>query len=128
MARYKSVLLVEDDPITMLVCERIIRMNDFAAEVKSCENGELALQHLESLMLNGTQMPDIVFLDVNMPVMDGWGFLEGLVRLEAKGKLPRIFILSSTVDPEDYKKARSYEVVENFILKPLNRDSLERIP
>ncbi len=128
MPRYKNVLVVEDDPITMLVCERIIKMNDFAAVVKSCENGELALQHLASLMTNGGQMPDIIFLDVNMPVMDGWGFLEGLTRLEAGGKLPRIFILSSTVDPEDYKKARSYSAVENFILKPLTRDSLERIP
>src|SRR4051794_24289990 len=109
MARFNNVLLVEDDPITLMVCERIMKMNDFAAVVKSCENGELAIRFLSDLLQEDGTVPEIIFLDINMPVLDGWGFLEELERIRGSFvKLPRIFILSSTVDPEDYKKTSTY--------------------
>lgn len=61
MARFKSVLLVEDDPITILVCDRIIKMNHFSDEVKSCENGRYALDYLKASGEEGT-LPEIIFL------------------------------------------------------------------
>ena len=128
MAKFKSVLLVEDDPITILVCDRIIKMNDFSEVVKSCENGRRALDLLKASSIAGT-LPDIIFLDINMPVMNGWDFLEELEEIKASlSMLPRIFILSSTVDPQDLSRAKTFSTVEDFISKPLDKEFLDSIP
>ena len=128
MAKFKSVLLVEDDPITILVCDRIIKMNHFSDVVKSRENGRRALDFLKESSIVGT-LPDIIFLDINMPVMNGWDFLEELEEIKfSLSTLPRIFILSSTVDPEDLSRAKTFSTVENFISKPLDKEFLDSIP
>lgn len=128
MSSYKNVLLVEDDPITIMVCERIITMIAFAEKVTSCENGKLAIDHLRSLLENNKPIPEIIFLDINMPVMNGWDFLEELDNIkESFEQLPRIYILSSTVDPEDYKRAKSFPAVIDFISKPLSKQYLDQI-
>lgn len=127
MARFTDVLLVEDDPITIMVCDRIIKMTLFAEKVTSCENGKIAIDYL-SAMQNKENAPKIIFLDINMPVMNGWDFLEEFEKVKAEYKLlPRIYLLSSTVDPEDYKKAKAFTLVESFISKPLNKEALEKI-
>ncbi len=129
MARFKSVLLVEDDPITILVCDRIMKLNSFTEKVKSCENGKYALDYLKDVSVNEPESsPQVIFLDINMPVMNGWDFLEEYENIKAAlPQLPRIFILSSTVDPEDYNKAKSYTSVEDFISKPLSKENLDTI-
>jgi CheY-like chemotaxis protein len=63
-----------------------------------------------------------------MPVMNGWDFLEEFEKVQGEfSELPRIYLLSSTVDPEDYKKAKNFSLVEDFISKPLSREALETI-
>ena len=127
MAKFSDVLLVEDDPITIMVCDRMIRMTSFAEKVKSCENGKAAIDYLSSLADNDA-VPDIIFLDINMPVMNGWDFLKEFDKLRRKFKtLPRIYLLSSTVDPEDYNKARNFSLVKDFISKPLSKEVLQSI-
>jgi CheY-like chemotaxis protein len=127
MAKFSDVLLVEDDPITIMVCDRMIRMTSFAEKVKSCENGKAAIDYLSSLSENET-IPDIIFLDINMPVMNGWDFLEEFDKIRRKfSTVPRIYLLSSTVDPEDYNKARSFSLVKDFISKPLSKEVLQNI-
>ncbi|WP_207493757.1 response regulator [Aridibaculum aurantiacum] len=128
MSRYSNVLLVEDDPITIMVCDRIIKMSDFAQNVVSCENGKYAIDHIKRIIDEGKQFPEIIFLDINMPVMNGWDFLEEFEALKDMiSPMPRIFILSSTVDPEDYKRAKSFTAVDNFISKPLSKEFLDDI-
>ena len=128
MSKYKSVLLVEDDPITILVCDRIITMSEFADKVISCENGKIAYDYLKDLLAKGEDIPEIIFLDINMPVMNGWDLLEELEHIKSSfSKLPRIYILSSTVDPEDYKRAKSFDAVVDFISKPLSKELLHEI-
>lgn len=127
MAKFKEVLLVEDDPITIMVCDRIIKMSAFSENVFSCENGRVAIDKLLS-QKDTDEMPDIIFLDINMPIMNGWDFLEEFERIKEQFKtLPRIFLLSSTVDPEDYKRAKQFPIVQNFISKPLSKEALSQI-
>ncbi len=127
MAKFTDVLLVEDDPITIMVCERIIKMTSFADKVTSCQNGKLAFDYLLSLKEQGI-FPKIIFLDINMPVMNGWDFLAELEKVKSDFKeLPCIYLLSSTVDPEDYRKAKSFLLVKDFISKPLSKEVLEKI-
>lgn len=127
MAKFTDVLLVEDDPITIMVCERIIKMTFFAEKVTSCQNGKIAFDYLLSLREKGT-VPNIIFLDINMPVMNGWDFLTELDKVKSHfKKLPFIYLLSSTVDPEDYRKAKDFLLVKDFISKPLSKEVLETI-
>lgn len=126
MAKFAEVLLVEDDPITIMVCDRIIKMTSFSEKVTSCENGKIALDFLTGNP--DKDVPPIIFLDINMPVMNGWDFLDEFDKMKGSFKqLPRIYLLSSTVDPEDYKKAGSYALVSDFISKPLSREALDKI-
>jgi len=129
MSRFKSILLIEDDPITIMVCERIIRMTGFAEQLKSVTNGQEAMDYLqEQAKKDEHNMPDIIFLDINMPVMNGWEFLEQFHKIEPLfSKQPSVYRLSSTVDPEDYARAASYGVVKRFVSKPLTKDVLESI-
>jgi CheY-like chemotaxis protein len=128
MRRFTSVLLVEDDPITAMVCDRIIKMTGFAEKVSLCENGKTALNHLSNLGSTDTSLPEIIFLDINMPVMNGWDFLHQFENIQSSFKqVPSIYILSSTIDPEDYERAKSYALVKDFISKPLSKESLEKI-
>lgn len=127
MAKFTNVLLVEDDPITIMVCERIIKMTSFAEKVTSCLNGKIALDYLLSLREKGT-LPEIIFLDINMPVMNGWDFLIELNKVKSDFEVfPDIYLLSSTVDPEDYIKAKNFSLVKHFISKPLSKEVLDKI-
>jgi CheY-like chemotaxis protein len=127
MAKFRDVLLVEDDPITIMVCDRIIKMTSFAEKVKSCENGKIGIDYLTDLDEN-SPTPTIIFLDINMPVMNGWDFLEEFEKIKSRfTPLPRIYLLSSTVDPEDYKKAQKFSLVQDFISKPLSKEALQNI-
>jgi CheY-like chemotaxis protein len=127
MAKFKNVLLVEDDPITVMVCDRIIRNSDFADDVMTCENGADAIAYIKQLLSSGT-LPELIFLDINMPVMNGWDFLTEFEAFDHGSKvLPRVFVLSSTVDPDDFKKAEKFHRVENVISKPLTKEVLDNI-
>lgn len=127
MAKFTHVLLVEDDPITVMVCERIIKMTFFAETVTSCQNGKIALDYLLSAREND-DMPQLIFLDINMPVMNGWDFLIELDKIKYDFKmLPDIYLLSSTVDPEDYNKAKNFKLIKDFISKPLSKEALNKI-
>ncbi len=128
MTKYKKVLLVEDDPITIMVCDRILKMTEFGTEIISKTNGHDAIAYLKHLIETKDEIPEIIFLDINMPVMNGWDFLSEFTELEKLFNfIPKVFILSSTVDPEDTRKAQSYDCVVGSISKPLTKVHLEEI-
>jgi CheY-like chemotaxis protein len=127
MAMYNHVLLVEDDPITILVCDRVLRMTDFAKNIVSKKNGQEGIEYIKELIINDMDLPQIIFLDINMPVMNGWDFLNEFSVLQSDCKsIPKIYILSSTVDPEDRKKAELYPMAGS-ISKPLTKEHLEKL-
>lgn len=128
MAKFTEVLLVEDDPITIMVCERIIKMTLFAEKVTSCQNGKIAFDYLYAAKKKGV-LPQIIFLDINMPIMTGWDFLAELEKVKFDfPNLPGIYLLSSTVDPEDFSKAKNFTLIKDFISKPLSKETLDKIP
>ena len=129
MACFNRVLLVEDDPITSLVCERIIKLTFFSEIIITLNNGEEALVFIKEQLSTAPQnLPEVIFLDVNMPLMNGWELLDELSPLCASfKKTPLIYILSLTVDPEDQLRGASYPFVHGFLSKPLTKSDLEKV-
>jgi CheY-like chemotaxis protein len=124
--KFKKILLVDDDMITVIITDRIIKHNAFSEEVVSLNNGQEALDYLAKS--TPEDIPEIIFLDLNMPIMDGWEFLEHYQKLSfGINNYPPVYILSSTADSEDQRKAMSYSFVKKFISKPLLQRHLEII-
>ncbi|MDZ4726510.1 MAG: response regulator [Leptospira sp.] len=127
----KSVLCVDDDPIALGIQSILLKQSKFCDQTITKTNGEEALQYYESLLpliANESIYPSIVFLDLNMPVVDGWGFLETF-HLKYILHFPdtKVYILTSSVDPEDKERASKYSFVKDFISKPITKFILEKI-
>jgi CheY-like chemotaxis protein len=125
-SRSVSVLLVDDDEINNFISIKLIKKALLNTEIMACLNGKFAIdQLLEIQRTDPSKMPDYILLDINMPIMNGWEFLDEYKRLniDPLGKC-KIFIISSSVFSNDINKARSYPLVKDFISKPLNVDKI----
>lgn len=108
------------------VAERNIRKYSFAADVIQKESAKSALAFLSSLENRPDELPDVIFLDIRMPEIDGFGFLVEYEKLpEALRRKSIIVMLSSSLDPDDHEKARNSKYVNRFLNKPLNKDQLD---
>jgi len=127
--RAVSILLVDDDEINNFISIKLIRKALFNAEITACLNGKFAIDQLVEMQRKGAdKLPDYILLDINMPIMNGWEFLDEYTRLniDPDGKT-KIFIISSSVFSNDINKARSYPLVKSFISKPLSVDKIKEM-
>ena len=125
-SRSVSVLLVDDDEINNFISIKLIKKALLTTEIIACLNGKYAIDQLVDIQRKDpSKLPDYILLDINMPIMNGWEFLDEYKRLniDPSGKT-KIFIISSSVFSNDINKARSYPLVKDFISKPLNVDKI----
>lgn len=128
----RKVLCVDDDTISLTISQLLLKRTGFATEVDTAIDGSEALEYFEALFANDPDpvgnAPELILLDINMPVMNGWEFLEEYnPRYAEKLSNTHIIILSSTIDPEDFALAKQYPVVKQFISKPLSIENLEEL-
>lgn len=130
----ETILCVDDDIITLMLCKMVIAKTPFANEIDTAKNGEDALKYFDKLKqsnLSGDtskKNPQLIFLDLNMPVMGGWEFLDTFSTAEySEYNHIKVIILSSTIDPEDLKKSKKYPMVIDFLSKPISKEMLEYI-
>lgn len=129
-----KILCVDDDAITLMLCKKVIERVSFAHEILTAKNGEEAIFYFDELAPQLQQdqtvsYPKLTFLDLNMPIMNGWEFLDnylqnGYHELFSEAKF---IVLSSTIDPNDVEKTKSYPMVIDFLSKPITKEMLENL-
>lgn len=124
-----SILLVDDDEINNFISIKLIKKALSNTDISACLNGRFAIEELVELQKKDPSLlPDFILLDINMPIMNGWEFLDEYKRLnlDPLGK-SKIYIISSSVFSNDINKARSYPLVKNFISKPLSVEKIKEM-
>jgi CheY-like chemotaxis protein len=123
MPGFKKILIVDDDIITVTICERMMKISNFAEEVVKCADGQQAREYL----LKNIPQPDVILLDLHMGIMNGWEFLEWYQRWTPAFNYPPVYVLSSSLSQEDSKRSQAYEQVKGYIVKPITIDHLNEI-
>jgi CheY-like chemotaxis protein len=120
------VLLIDDSDIDSMVNKRVIEKAGLSSVVVAKNSAQSAYEYLMGIAADKVEMiPDVIFLDIRMPEMDGFGFLELFENLpESIHAKSKIVMLSSSIDSEDYKKAMDNRFVKQFLNKPLHKESV----
>ncbi len=127
--KLNCVLLVDDDDGTNFINRKIIEKAGVAEYIHTSLNGKEAIEYLSKVSNEGIYpQPDLILMDINMPVMDGWEFVEVYENLKIgqKGKII-IVMLTTSLNPDDKKKADHYKEISDFEFKPLTLKKLEKI-
>ena len=121
----KLIWLVDDDPIYHIIMKRVINKSGLSSQVTSFQNGKDAIASLKNSINENLDLPDLILLDIEMPVLDGWGFMDEWTNL--KQQLPtniQIYISSSSIAIEDKTKAKNNPDILGYMSKPISIEDL----
>jgi CheY-like chemotaxis protein len=131
---FDKILCVDDDPITLMLYKKVLTIANFSKEIDSANNGKQALTYFDNLKSeivsnSNTVFPKIVFLDLNMPILSGWEFLDIFTQNGYSSVFPdtKVIVMSSTIDPKDIEKSKSYPMVIEFLSKPITKEMLRTL-
>lgn len=120
----KTIAIIDDDKIFQFTTQIRLKKLESIKDILSFEDGEQAYDYLKL----GENLPDIIFLDINMPIVDGWDFLELFKELpEAYKENITIYMTSSSINPDDVKRADENKYVNKYVVKPFENEVLEEI-
>ena len=123
--KYKKVMVVDDNEIDLYIAEVVMGTTKFAEKVICMKSGKEALEHLKPLFSDPEEIPSLIFLDINMPEMTGFEFLNEYQHLpENIRKKCIIMMLTTSLNADDRLQAESNEFVHKFLNKPLDRNKL----
>lgn len=122
--KYNKVLVIDDTTLDRFIADRLMKLCDFAIEIECMNSASAALAYLGD---DHAELPELIFLDLNMPGMSGFQFLKEYKKLPEHRKRRSIVMLTSSVLEEDKSYALSDEHVVSFIVKPLNKDVLRQL-
>ncbi len=121
MMKYKDIFVVDDDKTYHFILKNLLNKNKIIVTPSFFENGLDALEILKEKISDNT-LPDLILLDINMPIMDGWQFLAEFKKLKSDFNLSTaIYLVTSSNDPMDLSKAKTYEnEISKYFLKPID--------
>jgi two-component SAPR family response regulator len=120
----KITCIIDDDKLSIKLMSMLMIKNNFCEEIISFHNPQVALDNLTTNCNTPSKLPDIIFLDLNMPILDGWQFLDEFILLPLKKEIS-VFIVSSSIDPIDFEMVKKYNMVKNYIVKPITAEKLK---
>jgi CheY-like chemotaxis protein len=123
----KKLVFIDDDPIDHFVMKHVLRARNFFDTTYTVD-GSLVLDYIEENKDSPEKLPDLIFLDLNMPQYSGWEFLERMQKLHCHIlKDIHVYVLSSSLRPADRETSSRYSFVSEFISKPVNTLEMQRI-
>lgn len=128
MKKINTVFLIDDDPIHQQIAKRMIERQQVTKKIVSFLEADLALNYIREQLYQPEFLPDLILLDINMPVMDGWDFLEAFESF--RENIPKrilIYILTSSVNESDMVKAKTYASLDGYLVKPLTTETIEHL-
>lgn len=122
-----SAFIIDDDKIFVYGFNKLLQLRHLDAQIQAFNNGKEAIDFLTN-PINSQFLPDIIFLDINMPVMNGWEFLKEFEEIQSQlGKKISIYAITSSVDVNDIERAKNNTLIKDYILKPINDTHLKQI-
>lgn len=126
-SKLNCVLLIDDDYTTSFITEIVVKQVDCTHKIVKVSNGNEALNYLQSSDEETHPKPELILLDINMPVMNGWEFMEEYQKDVQMQKSPVIMMLSSSRDESDQQKAEDNSKITALLEKPFNHENMETI-
>tara|TARA_R100000935_G_C2822886_1_gene160683 strand:+ start:849 stop:1232 length:384 start_codon:yes stop_codon:yes gene_type:complete len=121
----KSICVIDDDMIYQMIIKKIIERTHQFETIQFYKDGIYALEYFND---PNVVLPDLILLDINMPQMDGWQFLQNIIKYRPTFKDETvIYIVTSSIAHSDQEKAKSFSEISGFLSKPVNVDSLKKI-
>jgi len=124
--KLKKVLLIDDDETVNFINRKLIEKSAIAEEIISKNNALKALEDLKKEMVLGN-LPDLIFVDIRMPIMDGWEFIEKFSDLGPETATTKIILLTSLINPSDVERAENIPAISAFREKPVTIEMLDDI-
>ncbi|OCB74992.1 response regulator [Flavobacterium glycines] len=124
----KTIWIIDDDPIYQIIMKKIILKSGIFSATQSFTNGKEAIDSLKKNITENEKFPDIILLDIEMPVLDGWGFMEEIAVLKSQinAKL-NIYISSSSIAIDDKERAKNNPNIFGYMCKPISLEDLIKI-
>ena len=123
-----NILLVDDDELYLYIMEKTIHQLSKDLVVSTFTDGEQAVEYISKCTDEKVELPEVIFLDINMPFLDGWGFLNEFKKLKDKIQNDvNIYMVSSSMRDSDIKRASDFEDLTGYVIKPVNKVQLAEI-
>ncbi|MEZ2444137.1 CheY-like chemotaxis protein [Chitinophaga sp. W3I9] len=128
MSLINTIFIVDDDPIHQQIAKIMIERQAISSNIRVFSDAQDVLDLLRENAGEAQALPDLILLDLNMPVMDGWEFLEEYAVFQAElPKQIRIFVLTSSIDEKDRERVNAYNFVTGYLTKPLSKEIISHL-
>jgi CheY-like chemotaxis protein len=128
MNKQPTICIVDDDSINRFIFSKTIETQKLSDKVLTFSNGQLAIAFLLDNISQTSNLPDILFIDINMPIMNGWQFIEEYMKIKLKIKKKiMIYLLSASLNPIDLARSKEIDGISGHIIKPINPEKLKEI-
>ena len=130
MSKFKDVFVIDDDKVFHFIIKKLFSKNNIDINPTFYLNGLEAIEKIKEKIDMGTTMPDLILLDINMPIMDGWQFLDEFRKtgIVTQGERTTIYLVSSSDSISDINKAKEYQdQIKDYFFKPMTLEDLQKI-
>ena len=128
MSQEHNICLIDDDEVYKFFMQKMLKIKKLAGAISSFPDGDEAFKFINENKKNPENLPDLIFLDINMPIMNGFQFMDEYTKISGEiDKKITIYMITSSIDPVDLAHSKKFPEITDFITKPVTMDVLEKI-